>query len=249
MNASLSSVMTALMTAVLFMYASCTSASPGAFEGEDEPSQVKEMKMPVGPTMTHGMLKDALSGTRHPVVVFLHLPMVLRDQVFFAIVTKDEVEQQLGKSGEAKNEHSKGRILTTSGVGMVPCLLLALLEPDAGHKVHPWNDDVEWQSRPTWCQPWWYTACVAALLNNDSRAWEQGAAPPLQQVQLPVFDWADDRANMRHAYVPPKVPWCPWVSSGISAEWVFTQTQTLEWQACSEGSGSGSDNKTNSQQR
>ena len=70
-------------------------------------------------------------------VVCLHLPMALRDQVFFAVVTKDEVERQSGKSGEAKNERSEGRILTAPGVGAVPCLLLALLEPDAGHKVHP----------------------------------------------------------------------------------------------------------------
>ena len=63
--------------------------------------------------------------------------MVLRDRVFFAVITKDEVERQSGESGEAKNECSEGRILTTPGVGAVPCLLLALLEPDAGHKVCP----------------------------------------------------------------------------------------------------------------
>ena len=63
--------------------------------------------------------------------------MALCDQAFFAVVTKDEVERQLGESGEAKNEHSEGRILTTPGVGTVPHLLLALLKPDAGHKVHP----------------------------------------------------------------------------------------------------------------
>ena len=41
---------------LVHVHASCASASPGAFEGEDEPLKVKEMKMPVGPTTTHGML-------------------------------------------------------------------------------------------------------------------------------------------------------------------------------------------------
>ena len=61
--------------------------------------------------------------------------MALCDRAFFAIVTKDEVERQSGKLGKVKNECLEGQILTAPGVGTVPCLLLALLEPDAGHKV------------------------------------------------------------------------------------------------------------------
>jgi hypothetical protein len=71
----------------------------------------------------------------HSVVVCPHLHMAFHDRVLFAVVTKDKVEGESGESGEAKDERSEGRILTTLGVGMMPCLLLALLKPDAGYKA------------------------------------------------------------------------------------------------------------------
>ena len=76
-------------------------------------------------------IKDALGGTHHPVVVCPHLLMAFHGWVFVAVVKEDKVDGKLGEAGEAKDEHLEHRVLTTLRVGTVPCLLLALLEPDA----------------------------------------------------------------------------------------------------------------------
>ena len=59
-----------------------------------------------------------------------HLLMVFHGWAFVAVITEDKVDRKSDEAGEAKDERSERRVLTTLGVGVVPRLLLALLKPD-----------------------------------------------------------------------------------------------------------------------